>query len=698
MEEKWKKKSRLLLLLIIAMTFTVAFVGQDVANAETVGAVTNDETPDFSDYTPISTKEDLNNIRNDLDGKYYLTCDIVFNEEDFEEGGAFYNDGKGWIPIGETYENPFSGIFDGNGNTVKGLKIDLSNVGQVFVGLFGCSTGKIENLGIIDGNISGKSIGYTEEKPYSDCYCGGVVGHNRGVIRNCYNMADIKVENSLTGIYCGGIAGINMGDEMKGCYNTGNVTVKKGEQSLANRVSMGGICGEINSCILENCYNSGKLFLMGEVSGNIGGIYGYGVGGDAKVGNCYNRGDITVENEELHIGGIAGGGTMQIQYCYNVGSFIAESDYIGGIVGHNFRPLEGCYYLDNTKSGVGNYQEDGNYKNEFCYEHETVRLSDKDFQDMKKLPKLDFDNTWKYNKNGNYLYPVLIYFNNICNHNYSEWKTTKEPTCSAVGEKERVCVDCGNKETEMIPINSDVHRFTKYVYNNDAKVGVDGTETAVCDFGCGTTDTRTKVGSALSNGGSSGGIGGGGYLPPTLEPQKPTITETDSADVTLGADGTTATIKVKDDYELVDVLVNGVSKGAVTELSGLKTGDVIEVKTKLKETPPTVDQIRTQLEMVSGDNFKAQSKQVKMKSGRKAIKITWKNTSGVKFDGVQIFRSTKKNSGYGKKPFYTSKTGRFYNTSIKKGKRYYYKVRGYIEYDGVKYYSGWSTKTWRTVK
>lgn len=109
-------------------------------------------------------------------------------------------------------------------------------------------------------------------------------------------------------------------------------------------------------------------------------------------------------------------------------------------------------------------------------------------------------------------------------HSYAAWKTTKEPTCSAVGEKERVCVDCGNKETEMIPINSDVHRFTKYVYNNDAKVGVNGTETAVCDFGCGTTDTRTKVGSALSNGGSSGGIGGGGYLPPTSEPQKPTIT------------------------------------------------------------------------------------------------------------------------------------------------------------------------------
>ena len=39
--------------------------------------------------------------------------------------------------------------------------------------------------------------------------------------------------------------------------------------------------------------------------------------------------------------------------------------------------------------------------------------------------------------------------------------------------------------------------FTKYVYNNDADWGVDGTETAHCDFGCGASVTRTAVGSKL---------------------------------------------------------------------------------------------------------------------------------------------------------------------------------------------------------
>ena len=55
---------------------------------------------------------------------------------------------------------------------------------------------------------------------------------------------------------------------------------------------------------------------------------------------------------------------------------------------------------------------------------------------------------------------------------------------------ERYCKENGIKyETS--------HSFTNYVYNNDAQVGKDGTETAICDNGCGTTDTRVKKGTAL---------------------------------------------------------------------------------------------------------------------------------------------------------------------------------------------------------
>ena len=111
-----------------------------------------------------------------------------------------------------------------------------------------------------------------------------------------------------------------------------------------------------------------------------------------------------------------------------------------------------------------------------------------------------------------------------------------------------------------------------------------------------------------------------------------------------------------------------------------------------------IKSIKEELKQVTKNNFKARSLQVKLKNGKTAIKITWKNTSGIKFDGVEIFRSTKKNSGYGKKPICTTKAGKYYSRDVRKGVKYYYKVRGYVEIDGVKYYTDWSAKTYCTVK
>lgn len=96
--------------------------------------------------------------------------------------------------------------------------------------------------------------------------------------------------------------------------------------------------------------------------------------------------------------------------------------------------------------------------------------------------------------------------------------------------------------------------------------------------------------------------------------------------------------------------------------------------------------------------LKVSSKLVTTKSGKKAVKLTWKCNSDVEFDGYEIFRSVKKNSGYGKKPIFTAKKASYLNTSVKAGNKYFYKVRGFIEVDGKKVYTSWSTKAWRTVK
>ena len=108
--------------------------------------------------------------------------------------------------------------------------------------------------------------------------------------------------------------------------------------------------------------------------------------------------------------------------------------------------------------------------------------------------------------------------------------------------------------------------------------------------------------------------------------------------------------------------------------------------------------IAAQKDEIRNIDITRRSKQVKMKDGKKAIKLTWTTGSDVDFDGVEIYRSTKRNSGYGKKPFYTTTKDAYYNTAIKKGTKYYYKVRGFVTIDGEKIYTDYSTKAWRTVK
>ena len=59
---------------------------------------------------------------------------------------------------------------------------------------------------------------------------------------------------------------------------------------------------------------------------------------------------------------------------------------------------------------------------------------------------------------------------------------------------------CGAKGNETFENGEALgHSFTNYVYNDDAECEKDGTETAICDNGCGEKDTRTKADTALAH-------------------------------------------------------------------------------------------------------------------------------------------------------------------------------------------------------
>ena len=168
------------------------------------------ETTDFSDYTPISSAQDFYNIRNNLSGKYYLTCDIDMS-------------GYEWIPIGNSsYDQytgkdtgkAFSGVFDGNGYTIYNYSPSNAFVVQsqsnsfygnrryymYGVGLFGYNQGTIKNVKVVNANVdvtvaavnpAGSS--YNE----FDFYSGIICSMNYGHIENCFAQGTLKVSINL---------------------------------------------------------------------------------------------------------------------------------------------------------------------------------------------------------------------------------------------------------------------------------------------------------------------------------------------------------------------------------------------------------------------------------------------------------------------------------------------------------------------
>ena len=81
-----------------------------------------------------------------------------------------------------------------------------------------------------------------------------------------------------------------------------------------------------------------------------------------------------------------------------------------------------------------------------------------------------------------------------------------------------------------------------------------------------------------------------------------------------------------------------------------------------------------------------------------SITVKWTVTGDAStVDGYEIWKSTKQSKGF-KKAFTTTKTSYKNTKDLKKGTRYYYKVRAYKMVDGVKVTSDWSNKAYRKAK
>ncbi|MBE6596964.1 MAG: hypothetical protein E7641_04755 [Ruminococcaceae bacterium] len=217
-------------------------------------------------YVGIYSAEDLNNMRHSPNDNYILMNDIVFEEKDFLEGGAFES---GWSPIGSEYGGEsFSGIFNGNGYVIKNLVIEnISDLEKPMIGLFGETNGFFINVGLENCKIAPK---LTTEKNFEERYiCVGTLAAKATFIGACYTKScevSISLDNFILNkgnapeapkLCVGGLSGIS--NYIDSCISFTDISVNGG---YGFDVSAGICSGESFSAVTS--ISGGDINIVGD--------------------------------------------------------------------------------------------------------------------------------------------------------------------------------------------------------------------------------------------------------------------------------------------------------------------------------------------------------------------------------------------------------------------------------------------------
>ena len=255
------------------------------------------------------------------DGSYTVTsADGLMNVAELVNGGKTDINitldknidltGKGWTPIGTSFDNSYKGTFDGGGHTITGLTVTTNDQ---FVGLFGY----LNRAGMVK-NVVMEGIQITSNHMFG-C-TGGVVGYSWGTIENC------SVSGSVSGtVYVGGVVGVQIGGSITGCSSS--ATVK-------GMVDVGGVAGQTNSsATLTACYATGNVIIEINPKKNIAGGSLVGMNAGISLLACYATGNVTS----------TGSSTGNV--------------HIGGLFGDSYTTVTACYWKNNHEQGIGYNKE-----------------------------------------------------------------------------------------------------------------------------------------------------------------------------------------------------------------------------------------------------------------------------------------------------------------------------------------------------
>ena len=216
--------------------------------------------------------------------------------------------GKDWTPIGTSFDNSYTGTFDGGGHTITGLTITTKDQ---FVGLFGY----LNRAGTVK-NVVMEGIQITSNHMFGNT--GGVAGFSWGTIENC------SVSGSVSGTKCvGGVVGAQKAGSITGCSSS--ATVK-------GTVDVGGVAGEKWGSMTA-CYATGNVTLEIDSPKNLSGGSLVGMNAGISLLACYATGTVTS----------TGSSTGKV--------------HIGGFLGNNYTTVTACYWKNNHEQGIGYNKE-----------------------------------------------------------------------------------------------------------------------------------------------------------------------------------------------------------------------------------------------------------------------------------------------------------------------------------------------------
>lgn len=252
-----------------------------------------------NDPYQIATVSDWNDLMNtpaDCNKCFIMTADVNLQ-------------GIVLTPVGNS-TNKFTGVFDGNGQSISNLSIECDGLGEA--GLFGKiddANASVENLTLLNPNVDA----------HDTMAVGALVGFlNYGTVRNCGVRG-----GSVSG---GGGGGDSAGGLVGGVWR-GRVLSSYSNTFVNGYYNVGGLVG----LLLDSFSTLSDCYATGVVSGNkyVGGLIGFVSG--SRVYNCYAA---ALVDSNLLAGGFAGQSDGGSYYgCFWDRDIDTEVNAVGGWAG-----------------------------------------------------------------------------------------------------------------------------------------------------------------------------------------------------------------------------------------------------------------------------------------------------------------------------------------------------------------------------